>query len=131
MAPVTFPQFPGWVSAGNRVRIALTLKPRAVVFPSSTQPARCTQMWLHLLARAARALLRTSHFGLISHASGPVRPKARAQPVKESVNRAFESSLNQGLLFERHAFHASFGLEDQKEGMAAFAEKRKANFRNR
>jgi enoyl-CoA hydratase/carnithine racemase len=88
-------------------------------------------MWLHLLARAARALLRTSHFGLTSHASGPVRPKARAQPVKESVNRAFESSLNQGLLFERHAFHASFGLEDQKEGMAAFAEKRKANFRNR
>ena len=40
--------------------------------------------------------------------------------VKESVNRAFESSLNEGLLFERRAFHASFGLEDQKEGMAAF-----------
>ena len=51
--------------------------------------------------------------------------------VKESVNRAFESSLNEGLLFERRAFHASFGLEDQKEGMAAFVEKRKANFRNR
>ena len=51
--------------------------------------------------------------------------------VKEAVNRAFESSLNEGLLFERRAFHASFGLEDQKEGMAAFVEKRKANFRNR
>jgi enoyl-CoA hydratase len=51
--------------------------------------------------------------------------------VKESVNRAFESSLNEGLLFERRAFRASFGLEDQKEGMAAFVEKRKANFRNR
>ncbi|MGB9494970.1 MAG: enoyl-CoA hydratase [Azonexus sp.] len=51
--------------------------------------------------------------------------------VKESVNRAFESSLNEGLLFERRAFHASFGLEDQKEGMAAFVEKRKATFRNR
>ena len=51
--------------------------------------------------------------------------------VKESVNRAFESSLNEGLLFERRAFHASFGLEDQKEGMAAFVEKRKANFRTR
>ncbi len=51
--------------------------------------------------------------------------------VKESVNRAFESSLNEGLLFERRAFHASFGLKDQKEGMAAFVEKRKANFRNR
>jgi len=51
--------------------------------------------------------------------------------VKEADNRAFESSLNEGLLFERRAFHASFGLEDQKEGMAAFVEKRKANFRNR
>ncbi|MBI4755616.1 MAG: enoyl-CoA hydratase [Betaproteobacteria bacterium] len=51
--------------------------------------------------------------------------------VKESVNRAFESSLAEGLLFERRVFHAAFALEDQKEGMAAFAEKRKAEFRNR
>jgi enoyl-CoA hydratase len=51
--------------------------------------------------------------------------------VKESVNRAFESSLNEGLLFERRAFHAAFALEDQKEGMAAFAEKRKPAFKNR
>jgi len=51
--------------------------------------------------------------------------------VKESINRAYESSLNEGLLFERRAFHASFALEDQKEGMAAFAEKRKAVFKNR
>ena len=51
--------------------------------------------------------------------------------IKESVNRAFESSLNEGLLFERRAFHAAFALEDQKEGMAAFAEKRKPTFRNR
>ena len=51
--------------------------------------------------------------------------------VKESVNRAFESSLNEGLLFERRAFHSAFALEDQKEGMAAFVEKRKAVFKNR
>ena len=51
--------------------------------------------------------------------------------IKECVNRAFESSLNEGLLFERRAFHAAFALEDQKEGMAAFAEKRKATFKNR
>ncbi len=51
--------------------------------------------------------------------------------IKESVNRAFEASLNEGLLFERRVFHASFALEDQKEGMAAFAEKRKPAFRNR
>jgi enoyl-CoA hydratase len=51
--------------------------------------------------------------------------------IKESVNRAFESSLQEGLLFERRVFHASFALEDQKEGMAAFAEKRKAEFKHR
>ena len=51
--------------------------------------------------------------------------------IKESVNRAFESSLNEGLLFERRVFHSAFALEDQKEGMAAFAEKRKPTFRNR
>jgi enoyl-CoA hydratase len=51
--------------------------------------------------------------------------------IKESVNRAYESSLNEGLLFERRVFHATFALDDQKEGMAAFAEKRKPTFRNR
>ena len=50
--------------------------------------------------------------------------------IKESVNRAYESSLNEGLLFERRVFHSAFALEDQKEGMAAFVEKRKAEFKN-
>jgi enoyl-CoA hydratase len=50
--------------------------------------------------------------------------------IKESINRAFESSLNEGLLFERRVFHAAFALNDQKEGMAAFVEKRKAQFRH-
>ena len=54
-----------------------------------------------------------------------------AMMIKETVNRAFESSLNEGLLFERRVFHAVFALEDQKEGMAAFAEKRKPAFTNR
>jgi len=48
--------------------------------------------------------------------------------TKECVNRAFESSLREGLLFERRLFHSSFGLEDQKEGMSAFRDKRKPNF---
>jgi len=48
--------------------------------------------------------------------------------IKESVNRAFEGSLNEGLLFERRVFHSAFALKDQKEGMAAFVEKRKAKF---
>ena len=54
-----------------------------------------------------------------------------AMMIKESVNRAYESSLAEGLLFERRTFHAAFGLEDQEEGMAAFIEKRKPVFRNR
>ncbi len=48
--------------------------------------------------------------------------------TKESVNRAFESSLAEGLLFERRTFHAAFALDDQKEGMSAFVEKRKPDF---
>ena len=51
--------------------------------------------------------------------------------IKESVNRAYETSLAEGLLFERRAFHAAFALEDQKEGMAAFVDKRPARFDNR
>jgi enoyl-CoA hydratase len=51
--------------------------------------------------------------------------------AKECVNRAFESSLNDGMLFERRMFHSLFGTEDQKEGMAAFVDKRKADFKHR
>jgi enoyl-CoA hydratase len=51
--------------------------------------------------------------------------------AKEAVNRAFESSLAEGLLFERRSFHATFALDDQKEGMAAFLAKRKPAFRHR
>jgi enoyl-CoA hydratase len=51
--------------------------------------------------------------------------------IKESINRAYESSLAEGLLFERREFHATFALEDQKEGMRAFVEKRKPAFRHR
>jgi enoyl-CoA hydratase len=51
--------------------------------------------------------------------------------VKEAVNRAYESTLSEGVLFERRLFHAAFALDDQKEGMAAFVEKRKPKFKNR
>ncbi|MFO1060194.1 MAG: enoyl-CoA hydratase [Dongiaceae bacterium] len=54
-----------------------------------------------------------------------------ATMVKEAVNRAFETTLAEGIRFERRLFHASFATEDQKEGMAAFVEKRKPAFRNR
>lgn len=48
--------------------------------------------------------------------------------VKEAVNRAYETTLAEGLHFERRLFHASFATDDQKEGMQAFIEKRAANF---
>jgi enoyl-CoA hydratase len=51
--------------------------------------------------------------------------------AKEAVNRAFETTLAEGLRFERRLFHSMFAFEDQKEGMAAFTEKRKPNFVNR
>jgi len=50
--------------------------------------------------------------------------------AKESVNRAFESSLSDGVMFERRLFHALFATADQKEGMQAFMAKKKAVFRN-
>jgi len=51
--------------------------------------------------------------------------------AKEAVNRAYEASLAEGVRFERRLFHATFALEDQKEGMAAFVEKRKPKFKHR
>jgi enoyl-CoA hydratase len=58
-----------------------------------------------------------------------------SQPVvmmaKEAVNRAFESTLAEGVRFERRLFHSTFAVEDQKEGMTAFIEKRKPNFKHR
>jgi enoyl-CoA hydratase len=51
--------------------------------------------------------------------------------TKETVNRAYETTLSEGVRFERRVFHAMFATEDQKEGMAAFSEKRKPDFKNR
>jgi enoyl-CoA hydratase len=51
--------------------------------------------------------------------------------IKESINRAYETTLSEGILFERRLFHSQFALADQKEGMAAFLEKRKPTFKHR
>ncbi|MGO9486006.1 MAG: enoyl-CoA hydratase [Rhodomicrobium sp.] len=51
--------------------------------------------------------------------------------AKDAVNRAFETTLGEGIRFERRLFHSLFATEDQKEGMAAFVEKRPAHFKNR
>jgi enoyl-CoA hydratase len=57
--------------------------------------------------------------------------RASVLAAKESINRAFETTLAEGVHFERRLFHALFSTDDQKEGMAAFAEKRQPNFKNR
>ncbi len=72
-----------------------------------------------LLEEALEAAEKIANFSL------PV-----AMMVKECVNRAYETSLNEGLLLERRVFHAAFSLVDQKEGMAAFLEKRQPKFKN-
>jgi enoyl-CoA hydratase len=64
--------------------------------------------------------------GRIAELSQPI-----AMMVKESVNRAFETTLAEGVRFERRLFHSTFATEDQKEGMAAFIAKRKPVFRHR
>ena len=72
-----------------------------------------------LMAEALKAA------GKIAAQSSPA-----AQMVKDVVNRAFETTLAEGLHFERRAFHAMFATHDQKEGMAAFLEKRKPAFKD-
>jgi len=54
-----------------------------------------------------------------------------AMMIKESIHRAYETPLTEGVRVERRVFHSQFALEDQKEGMAAFVEKRKPNFKNK
>jgi enoyl-CoA hydratase len=59
------------------------------------------------------------------------KSKPVAMVAKEAVNAAFETGLAQGVVFERRIFHSLFATEDQKEGMAAFTEKRQPEFRHR
>jgi len=58
-------------------------------------------------------------------------PRLAVLAAKESVNRAFEGPLSDGLMYERRLFHAMFATDDQKEGMAAFLDKRAPNFQHR
>jgi enoyl-CoA hydratase len=62
----------------------------------------------------------------VANFSAPV-----AMMIKESINRAYETSLAEGALFERRVFQSQFSLEDQKEGMSAFVEKRKPTFKHK
>jgi enoyl-CoA hydratase len=75
------------------------------------------------------ANLMTEAMAAADAIAGMSMPSVRL--AKETVNRSFETTLAEGLRFERRAFHSLFATEDQKEGMAAFIEKRPAQFKNR
>ncbi|MEO1135490.1 MAG: enoyl-CoA hydratase [Pseudomonadota bacterium] len=73
--------------------------------------------------------LRDEAIRVAKQIAGFSRPIAML--TKEAVNRAYETTLSEGVRFERRVFHSVFAFDDQKEGMAAFAEKRKPVFKNR
>jgi enoyl-CoA hydratase len=72
-----------------------------------------------LMDEALGAALTISDFSRIS-----------VMAAKESINRSFEGSLSDGVMFERRMFHAMFATQDQKEGMDAFVNKRKPQFKH-
>ena len=76
----------------------------------------------------AEGLLEEAH-AVAATISQMSRPAARM--AKEAVNRAFETTLTEGLLYERRLFHSTFATDDQTEGMTAFTEKRPPNFTHR
>ena len=82
-----------------------------------SQPSISAQ--IHQLEEALGAAIIVSGFSQIA-----------VMAAKETVNRAFEGTLSDGLMFERRLFHALFATEDQKEGMDAFVNKRQAVFKN-
>jgi len=81
-------------------------------------------------ARALKNTVRDTVSSTVREARAEVKEHA-SEGVHTAVNRAEETSLAEGLRFERRLFHALFASEDQKEGMAAFLEKRPAQFRGR
>ena len=76
-----------------------------------------------------KAELRAEALAVARQIAGFSRPIVML--TKDAVNRAYETTLSEGVRFERRVFHSVFGLEDQREGMAAFIEKRKPVFKNR
>lgn len=88
-------------------------------------------------AERAGLVSRVVPAGDLLHEAMEAARKIAAQSVpivmmtKETVNRAYETTLSEGIRFERRVFHAMFATEDQKEGMAAFSEKRKPEFKDR
>jgi len=82
---------------------------------------------------ASRVLSADGFMDAVMETAGKVASMSRpvAMMVKEVVNRAYETTLSEGIRFERRMFQSLFATDDQKEGMAAFVEKRKADWKNK
>ncbi|MFT4268422.1 MAG: enoyl-CoA hydratase [Xenophilus sp.] len=110
--------------------------PRAVGKAKAMDMALTGRMMDAAEAEAAGLVSRVVPYGqLMEEALGAALQIADYSQIavmaaKESVNRAFEGTLSDGLMFERRLFHALFATQDQKEGMDAFLNKRKAEFKN-
>lgn len=109
-----------WV--GKAVAMDLTLTGRMIDAAEALRIGLVSRVYPaeQLLGEAVKAAEQIAGYGLLS-----------TMAAKEAVNRAYETTLSEGVRFERRLFHGLFGTADQKEGMAAFAEKREAKFTHR
>jgi enoyl-CoA hydratase len=120
---------PGWGGTQRLTRAVGKAKAMDLILTGRMMDAREAEA-SGLVARVVPAdRLMEEALAAAATIAGFSRPSVMA--AKESVNRAFETTLAEGIRFERRLFHALFSTEDQKEGMQAFAQKRKAEFRHK
>ncbi len=120
---------PGWGGTQRLTRAVGKAKAMDLILTGRMMDAREAEA-CGLVARVVPAdRLMEETLAAAAMIAGYSRPSVLA--AKESVNRAFETTLMEGIRFERRLFHALFSTQDQKEGMAAFAQKRKAEFKHR
>ena len=120
---------PGWGGTQRLTRAVGKAKAMDLILTGRMMDAKEAES-CGLVARIVAAdKLMEEALGAAATIAGYSKPSTMI--AKEAVNRAFESTLSEGVRFERRVFYSLFATEDQKEGMAAFAGKRKADFKHR
>lgn len=120
---------PGWGGTQRLTRAVGKAKAMDLILTGRMMDAKEAES-CGLVARIVAAdKLMEEALGAAAMIAGYSKPSTMI--AKEAVNRAFESTLSEGVRFERRVFYSLFATEDQKEGMAAFAGKRKAEFKHR
>ncbi len=120
---------PGWGGTQRLTRAVGKAKAMDMILTGRMMDAKEAES-CGLVARIVAAdKLMEEALGAAETIAGYSKPSTMI--AKESVNRAFETTLSEGVRFERRVFYSLFATEDQKEGMAAFAGKRKAEFKHR